>query len=144
MSFEIYLQDFADTPRDRRDAVGPLLRSFTDESGENIRTADGMAAVYGADDDPLTGLMLNHVEGELVWQVIFDLAVAGDWVIMPVGCPVCVVSEAQADSVPPELHDNGVVLVDSGSRLLDVIVNGSDETGPSLTNDDGSTASDHP
>jgi len=120
MSFDVYLQDFADKPADRSASVGRrVLAPLLDAGAENILTADGSAAVYGASDAPLEGLMFNHIEGDRAWDVIFDAAVVGDWVIMPVGAPLCIVREEQRNSVPDELEDEGIVLVRSGSELRD-------------------------
>jgi hypothetical protein len=120
MSFDIYLQDFSDAPADRSESVGQrVLAPLLDADGENVVTADGSVAVYGASEVPLDGLMFNHIEGDLAWDVIFDAAVAGSWVIMPVGGPLCIVSEEHADSVPEELKDDGLVLVHSGKELRD-------------------------
>lgn len=63
--------------------------------------------------------MFNHIEGERAWDVVFAAAAAGDWVIMPVGGPLCIVRQEQADSVPDELKDGGLVLVRSGKELRD-------------------------
>jgi hypothetical protein len=125
VSFDIYLQDFSDAPADRSETVGQrLLAPLLDARGENLVTADGSAAVYGASEVPLDGLMFNHIEGELAWNVIFDAAVAGDWVIMSAGGPLCIVTERQADSVPEELEDDGVVLVRSGRELREAVTAG--------------------
>ncbi|KQZ10745.1 hypothetical protein ASD23_00825 [Agromyces sp. Root1464] len=122
MSFDVYLQDFSDAAADRSESVGQqVLAPLLDAGGENVMTADGSAAVYGARDVPLDGLMFNHIEGDLAWDVIFDAAVAGSWVIMPVGGPLCIVREEQTDSVPEELKDDGLVLVRSGKELRDAI-----------------------
>jgi len=122
MSFDVYLQDFSDAPVDRSESVGQrVLAPLLDAGGENIVTADGSAAVYGASEVPLDGLMFNHIEGDLAWDVIFDVAVAGSWVIMPVGAPLCIVSDEHADSVPEELKDDGLVLVRSGKELRDTV-----------------------
>lgn len=118
MSFDIYLQDFSDTPADRSETVGQrILAPVLDPDGENIVTADGSAAVYGAREVPLHGLMFNHIAGELAWDVIFAAAAAGDWVVMPVGGPLCIARQELADSVPDELKDEGIVLVRSGKEL---------------------------
>jgi hypothetical protein len=93
-----------------------------DACRENVVTADGAAAAYGASDVPLDGLMFNHVAGELAWDVIFDAAVAGDWMILPVGGPVCTVRDEQADTVPEELKADGLVLVRTGTELRNTTV----------------------
>ncbi|MGH3704123.1 MAG: hypothetical protein ACRDT9_05790 [Agromyces sp.] len=119
MSFDVYLQDFSDAPADRSESVGQrILAPLLDTAGENIVTADGSAAVYGAGEVPLDALMFNHIAGESAWNVIFDAAVAGGWVIMPLGGPLCIVTEEHADLVPQELQGEGLVIVRSGKELL--------------------------
>ena len=118
MSFEIFLQDFSDTPADRSRTVGQhLLAPLLDTHGASVVTPDGSADVYGVDEVPLHSLMFNQIDGDLAWDVIFDVAVAGDWVVLPIGCPVCIIDDAQADSIPDELRELGHVLVHSGSEL---------------------------
>ncbi len=118
MSFEVYLQDFSDAPADRSVAVGQrMLAPLLDAQRASIATADGSADVYGADEVPLHSLMFDHIDGDLAWDVVFDAAVAGDWVVLPVGCRVCIVDDAHADSIPAELRDVGHTLVRSGSEL---------------------------
>ena len=118
MSFEVFLQDFSDAPADRSMTVGQrVLAPLLDAKSASVVTTDGSAEVYGADEVPLHSLMLNQIDGDLAWDVIFDAAVAGDWVVLPVGRPVCIVDSAQADSIPDELRDLGHVLVRSGSDL---------------------------
>lgn len=47
---------------------------------------------------------------------------AGDWVIMPIGAPLCIVREEQRKWVPDELKDEAIVLVRSGSELRDAAI----------------------
>jgi hypothetical protein len=117
VSFDIFLQDFADDPSDRRDEVMRILGPLLDSDEHNLTTGDGSAGVYGLDESPMNGLMFNHVDGDEAWQVIFDTAAAADWVVMPVGGPVCIVSETQRPSVPDDLTDAAIVLVHSGDEL---------------------------
>lgn len=49
-----------------------------------------------------------------------DVAKAAGWVIMPVGCPVCVMREDMIGELPAELQDDAVV-IRSGAELLDVV-----------------------
>jgi hypothetical protein len=118
VSFDVYLQDFSDEQPDRSESVGRrIIGPLLDARGHNVITADGSAAVYGAGDVPLNGLMFNHIDGELAWDVIFEAAVEGEWVIMPIGGPVCIVREEDADTVPEELRAVGLVVVRSGAEL---------------------------
>lgn len=121
MSFDIFLQSFSEVPEDRSQTVGKLvLAPVLDAEGANVVTSDGSAAVYGAGDVPLVGLMFNHIAGDLVWDVVFDAAVTGDWVIMPVGGPLCLVRQEQAASLPDDLKGTPCVIVRSGKELHDV------------------------
>jgi hypothetical protein len=52
----------------------------------HVSTPDGDAEVYRLGGD---GLMITHASGEFIWQVMVDVAVAGGYVIMPVGCAPC-------------------------------------------------------
>ncbi|PJJ73367.1 hypothetical protein CLV46_2954 [Diaminobutyricimonas aerilata] len=120
VSMDIFLQDFADAPADKSEAVQRVLGPYFDESRGAIITADGDAEVYGADDTPVNGLMFTHVTGEVAWDLMYEVAVAADWVIMPVGGPVCIVSEEQRATIREDLEDVAVVLVHSGTVLLAV------------------------
>lgn len=118
MSFDVFLQDFADVPRDRSVTIGQrVLEPLLDASRRNIVTGDGSAAVHFTDNGPLYGIMFNHIDGDAAWDVIYEIAVAGDWVILPVGGPVCVVADEHVVAVPPEARATGVVVVGSGQEL---------------------------
>ena len=78
--------------------------------------------MYGIpdEDEPLTGLMFNHVSGD-AFDTIVEVARAGDLVVMPVGCRVCVVRNAQRADLPEDIADGPVELVETGGDLLGVI-----------------------
>jgi hypothetical protein len=123
MSFDIFLESFKDgeaglgNPDAARQALEPYLAGAPDEGYALVRTADGEADVYGAGSDHL---MFNHAGGDVVWPVMVDVAKAADWVIMPVGCPVCVMRADMISELPVELRDNAVV-INSGADLQDAI-----------------------
>lgn len=94
-----------------------MLAPLLDTHRASVVTADGSADVYGATEVPLHSLMFNHIDGDLAWDLIFDAAVAGDWVVLPVDAPVCIIDDAQAAFIPDELRELGQVLVRSGSEL---------------------------
>jgi hypothetical protein len=121
VSFDVYLQDFADEPHDRGDAVRAILEPWYEDSTSSIVTADGSADVFGLDEHPLLGLMFNGVDGRAAWDVIYETAVVGGWVVLPVGCPVCVVSQEQIATIPDELRASGAELVHSGADILRVV-----------------------
>jgi len=123
VSFDIFLQDFAETPEDRSSEVLQVLSPLMQESGQQITTSDGEADVYGASDLPLTGLMFTHIAGEAAWDVIFQVALAAGWVVMPVGFPVLVPEARLVDSIPAELRDMGIDVVGSGADILRIVLN---------------------
>jgi hypothetical protein len=123
VSFDIFLQSFKDgdaAPGDPEAAwrvLAPYLAGALTGGYARVRTPDGEAAVYGAGRD---ALMINHASGQIIWQIMVDVARAADWVIMPVGCPVCVLREEMINDLPAELQDDAVV-VGSGAEVLDVV-----------------------
>jgi hypothetical protein len=121
VSFDIFVESFgipswADTSAVRR-YLEPLL-----DAPNHIVVADGESEVYGLERDPVTGLMFTHVSGKAMGEVIYHAALLGGWVVYPVGCPVCITSEAQAGWLIPELvAEYGFRLVSSGAEIWDVI-----------------------
>jgi len=123
MSFDILLQSFKGgeaapgNPEAARRILEPYLAGDPEEGYALVRTADGEADAYGVGGDHL---LFNHAGGEMIWQVMVDVAKAADWVIMPVGCPVCVMRKEMISELPPEMQDNAVVIT-SGAELQDAI-----------------------
>jgi hypothetical protein len=113
VSFDIFLQNFVESSTDRSGLVRAILGPILSTSGIEFTTADGSAAVYG--------LMFNNVDGETAWDVIYAVAVAGEWVVMPVGCPVCVISDDQIVTLPEGLDDPAPIRVSSGAEILAAI-----------------------
>jgi hypothetical protein len=121
VSFDIFLQAFEGGAAGRAsdqpvlDVLEPLI---ADREGgwARIATADGEADVHGL-DDPGSGLMINHASGRAVWDLMFELARAAGFVVMPVGCGTCVVSEAARAELPEGVPEP-VVTVRSGADLL--------------------------
>ncbi len=67
--------------------------------------------------------MMNHADGDAIWAIIVDAAVASGFFILPVGCPVAVVAGTDAAHLPPELRLTAVD-VQSGDDLKSLIVSG--------------------
>lgn len=118
VSFDIYLQGFSDQASDRREQVLQVLAPLLDASHERILTRDGSAAIFGLEGAAVDGVMFNHVEGDAAWQVIYETAVAAKWVIMPIESAICIVHEDQRSSIPDEIAESGIMLVSSGSELM--------------------------
>jgi hypothetical protein len=123
MSFDVFLQGFAGgmAAPGRPDAVTQVLGPYFAEPPRDgyvrVQLADGEADVYGVGR---SSLMVNHAAGEQIWDLVVAVALAAGWVIMPVGCPVCVVADEQAADLPGELRAD-VTVVRTGAELLQVI-----------------------
>lgn len=98
-----------------REVLAPHIIEET-EAFSRVRVGDGEADVYLRDD----GMMANHVSVRDPWDLLFRGARAGDWVIMPMGCPTCLTRSGQREELPAELGDD-VVLVDTVVGLRAVI-----------------------
>lgn len=98
MSFDIFVESFGTPSRADTSAVRRYLDPLLD-GPNHIVVVGGESEVYGLERDPVTGLMFTNTSG----KVIYRTAVLGGWVVYPVGCPVCITSEAQADLLIPEL-----------------------------------------
>ncbi|MEJ3406103.1 hypothetical protein WDJ51_15315 [Rathayibacter sp. YIM 133350] len=123
MSFDIHFQRFVNGDAgygggdEVRRVLGPYLRPSADNP-ERIDHPGGSAEIHGLDD---SSMMVTHVDGdEAIWDVLVQAAVAGEWTIMPIGCPACVFSSAMLASLPVGLDEDAVV-IDSGSQLLTLI-----------------------
>jgi len=129
MSFDVFLQGFRNgaSANGNGAEVRKVLDPFIVESGDtwaNVATADGSAEAYGI-DDLNTGLMFTHLNGREIWNVVFDAAHAGGFVVMPTGCPVGVLNEVTIEHLPTSLaEDAGVAVVTTGADLLQLAANG--------------------
>jgi hypothetical protein len=120
VSFDIFLQAFraGDATVGDGEAALELLEPLIvqrENGWARIATADGEADVYGI-DDAATGLVFNHVSGVVAYALLFDIARRAGFVVMPVGCPTCVLDYAMQDDLPPEVAVD-VVVVGSGDDL---------------------------
>jgi hypothetical protein len=119
VSFDIFFQRFENGEAARGDAsvalavLEPLVRERA-EGWARIVTADGEADVYMS--DPASGLMVNHASGRDVWDVMFELARATGFVVMPIGCGTCVVDESSKADLPDGVPEP-IVLIASGADL---------------------------
>lgn len=64
------------------------LRQSALASFDTFMQADGGCDVTGL-DEPASGLMFNHVIGDAIWSVMFDVARLTGYAVTPVGCPTC-------------------------------------------------------
>jgi hypothetical protein len=121
VSFDIFVESFGIPANADTSSVRGYLEQFLD-APHHIVIAGGESEVYGLEGDRVTGLMFTHTSGKAMGDVIYQAAVLGGWVVYPVGCPVCITSEAQAGSLIHELvAEYGYRLVRSGADIWDVI-----------------------
>jgi hypothetical protein len=124
MSFGILLQSFArgqaaaGHPEGAFRALEPYLDGNPAGGFARLATPDGDADVFGIGS---SGLMINRASGEFIWQLLIDVAVAGDYAIMPVGRPVCLVREDMKDDLPEEMRADAVV-VRSGTDVMKLVI----------------------
>ena len=105
VSFDIFLQRFRHGEPAAADssAVLDTLKPYAAHDDKMLVTADGDAAIYGLDDPGAGHLMINHAGGRVIWDVIYELALAAGFVIMPVGCGTLVPGAKLIPHLPPEL-----------------------------------------
>lgn len=60
--------------------------------------------------------MINHASGRAVWDLMFELALAAEMAIMPVGCPTSVPDVHLVDALPAGCA--AVKVVASGADIL--------------------------
>ncbi len=124
MSFDVFLQAFRDGDAATADgaAAFAILEPRIADRGDawaRIRTADGGADLYGI-DDPSTSLMVNHADGDQIWEVVYDLAFAGGYAVMPVGCPTCVTNDEVRRHLPRGIAESAIV-VGAGAEIQTAI-----------------------
>ena len=124
MSYDVFLQNFENGQSSTadHDAVYRLLEpNLRDRDGSFalLATPDGEADLYGI-DDLRSGFMANHISGTAVWDTLYGAATLGPYVIMPVGCPVCLTTE-EARRHLPEAFASTAVVISSGAELWEVV-----------------------
>lgn len=121
MSFDVFFQGFLggesleDGGARMREVLAPHI-SEEDGTFLRVRVGDGEADIYFRDG----GMMANHISGQDPWDLLVRGAQAANWVIIPVGCPMCLTRPGQQEELPVGL-DNSVVLVEAGADLRALI-----------------------
>jgi hypothetical protein len=125
VSLDIFVRAFVHGDAADRDGL-PVRRMLLEAGGFRV-AEDGSLSVAGAEvhglpigGRPFAGLMFKHVEGA-AFQLIVAVAQAADMVILPVGCPACIVFDHQRPHLPEDIAGHGVELVETGDELVTVI-----------------------
>jgi len=127
MSYDVHLQRFREQEPQlvRSPQVWALLERAweapPDDLGYSRVTWHGDEADLYTEQpgDPIDGLMFSRA-GRRVYDLIYRLAVAGDFVIIPPDCGPFLVDERQQSHLPQELTADAVV-VGSGEELARLI-----------------------
>ena len=117
MAFDIFFAPVPGLPFDG-DAVQRLLDADAARShlgATVVTTRDGGADIYGP-PDPDSWLMVNHAEGSDVWELMYQMAAAGPYQVMPIGCETFVTAADHLGLVPDEAQ-RPIVLVACGAEM---------------------------
>ena len=101
-----------------RDAIDPSTPLT------NVEYADGMAEIFGADKDPMDGIMLAHFSGRTVLERAFELAVkTGSIIVWPGSPPWAVPDLAVIGHLPGDPTENKAqfVAVSDVDELIRII-----------------------
>jgi len=95
-----------------------LAPHISEEDGRfiRVRVGDGQADIYLHDG----GMMANHIEGRDPWDLLVQGARAANWIIIPVGCAMCLAQQGQMEELPEAL-DEDVAVTETGADLRAVI-----------------------
>ncbi|WP_182113145.1 hypothetical protein [Actinotalea sp. JY-7876] len=122
MSFDVFVQRFVDGQPAQADSaalhalVAPhVLRTEPEFNFAELGFEDGTADLYGI-GDLATGFMVNHVSGELAWDLFAQVLEVGSMTLLPMGVPAIVCSEAVRAHLPDDFIA-GAVIVSSGAPL---------------------------
>ena len=122
VSYSVYLENFRDEPVENPDAVRALLEPLVDATRHNI-VVDGLPTeIYGLDGDPMTGFGFSRIQGERVWDVIYEVAFLAGCSVLPQDGPVCITDEGRRSALPAELVEQvGVRVITCGADIARVI-----------------------
>ncbi len=128
MSFDVFAQRFVGgEPAEAENGVlsellAPhLMRVESESDFAELHFDDGTADFSGV-AAPGTGFMVNHVSGQLAWELFARMASAGDMALLAPGMPTLICSEEVREHLPEGLADDAVVL-SSGADILRTFAN---------------------
>lgn len=123
MSFDVCAQrlvngDTAEADSDvLRTLIAPhVVRTEPEFDFAELHFDDGAADVHGI-DEPGTGFMVDHVSGDLAWDLLAKVVETGGMTLLPVGAPPMVFSEAMRAHLPHELAGEAVIVTSDADML---------------------------
>lgn len=126
MSFDVYAQRFVNGEAAEADSdvlrtlIAPhVVRTEPEFDLAELHFDDGTADVHSI-GEPGTGFMVDHVGGDLAWDLLAKVVEAGGMTLLPVGAPPMVFSEAMRAHLPQDLASEAVI-VTSGADILRAI-----------------------
>jgi len=131
MGFDVFVQRFQNgepaVVTDPR--VWELLREAWEAPPDDldfsrVRRGAGDADLYAVQEgEPIDGLMFSRPAGGAeIFDLIVDVARAGDMVIYAPGIPPCLIAEGQRSQLPADFDDfKDPVVVANGAELQEVI-----------------------
>lgn len=119
MSFDMFVQRFRGEdalpmdPNAFHAVFGPYIDRVEPEfTFFHLRTPDGGEAdVYAGMEPEFDDMMINHFSAGQVLDLVVEFARAVGAVIMPVGCPTCVVDADQIPHLPEPLRAEARLVV---------------------------------
>jgi hypothetical protein len=131
MSFDMFVQRFRDEKVLPLDPIAfhAVFGSYVDRVGPefsffHLRTPDGGEAdIYARMQPDFDGMTITRFSAGQVLDLVVEFARAVDAVIMPVGCPTCVIDEAQISHLPEPLRADAR-LVTNGADVEAAIAEG--------------------
>lgn len=94
---------------------GPRRRLPSESSAMGVQPE-----IYGLEGD---SMMVTHIDGDGLWDLLIDAARAADWAVMPVGFPPLVFSQGVLDALPEGLGQDAVI-TSSRDELREMILAG--------------------
>lgn len=135
MGFELFVQAVRNGKKffyPRRIAIEIFNRGALDPSDPSeplygVEYDDGRAEIYGAEEDPMDGIMLAHFGGRTVMERVFELAVATGSLIFWPGEPpwavpdLALIDHLSAQDEASAKDENLFVVVSNVDELIDLI-----------------------
>lgn len=124
MEIDAYFQGFRDG--EEAEGGGARMRAVLEphavaEEPEHgylaLRHGDGGADVYLESSH----MLVNHMVGDAVWDLLVEGARAAGWVVLVPGRPALLTDESQREHLPEGYPEDEVVLVRTGADVVEAL-----------------------